>query len=417
MRKSVQPVRVVVTGMGLVTPLGNTVEENWDAILGCRSGISLISRFDPSIFPTHIAGEVKNFDPAHYMDGKEIRRNDRYVHYAIAASDQALADAGLEPAAISSERSGVIIGSGMGGLESLEANARLLFERGPRKVSPYFVPLVIANIAAGVLSIRYGIRGPNYATVSACATGAHAIAAGCDQIRVGRADLMVVGGAEATITEIALAGFTAARALSTRNDAPEQACRPFDKERDGFVMSEGAGVLILEPLDRALARGARIWAEILGVGMSSDAFHITAPAEDGSGAALAMRNAVKEAGLEPTDIGYINAHATSTPLGDPAEVAAIKSVFGEHAKKLPVSSTKSQTGHLLGAAGAVETAYTILALYHQILPPTINYQHPDPRCDLDCVPNEPRPATFRYALSNAFGFGGTNASVAVARYE
>ncbi len=417
MTTSHRSVRVVVTGMGLVTPIGNTVEENWQAILSGRSGIGPITRFNPKRFPTHFAGEVKNFDASKFLDGKELRRNDRYVHYAVAAADQALADAGLEPSELPHERTGVIIGSGMGGLESFEQNARILFERGPRRVSPFFVPLVIANIASGVLSIRYGTRGPNYATVSACATGAHAIGDGFDLIRLGHADVMIVGGAEATITEIGLAGFNAARALSTRNDEPERASRPFDAERDGFVMAEGAGVLVLERLEHAQARGARIWAEVLGIGMSSDAFHVTAPPEDGGGAARAMRNLLSQAQLSPQDVDYINAHATSTPQGDVAEAAAIKEVFGERAGSIPVSSTKSMTGHLLGAAGVVELAYTILALHHQILPPTINYQHPDPACDLDCVPNEPRPARIRVAISNAFGFGGTNASLAVARFE
>ena len=409
--------RVVVTGMGLLTPIGNTVEENWQAILAGRSGIGPITRFDPGPYATRFAGEIKNFDVSRFLDSKEVRRNDRYVHYAVAAADEALADAALEPSTLPLERTGIIIGSGMGGLESFEHNVRALFERGPRRVSPYFVPLVIANIASGVLSIRYGTRGPNYATVSACATGAHAIGDGFDLIRMGRADVMVVGGAEAALTEIGLAGFNAARALSTRNDAPEKASRPFDAERDGFVMAEGAGVLILESLEHARARGARIRAELLGIGMSSDAFHITAPPKDGAGAALALRSLLKEAGLQPGDVGYVNAHATSTPPGDVAEVAAIKAVFGDHANNLPVSSTKSITGHLLGAAGAVEAAYTVLALSHQILPPTINYEHPDPDCDVDCVPNEPRPATFRVAISNAFGFGGTNAAVAFQRFE
>lgn len=410
-------VRVVITGMGLVTPIGNTVEENWQAILAGRSGIGPITRFDPAPFATRFAGEVKNFDVTQFLDSKEVRRNDRYVHYAVAAADEALASAGFEASELPAERTGIIIGSGMGGLESFEVNTRALFERGPRRVSPYFVPLVIANIASGVLSIRYGTRGPNYSTVSACATGAHAIGDGLDLIRLGRVDVMIVGGAEAALTQIGLAGFNAARALSTRNDAPEQASRPFDAERDGFVMAEGAGVLVLERLEHARARGARIWAELLGIGMSSDAFHITAPPEDGGGAALALRNLLDEAQLSPSDVGYINAHATSTPQGDIAEVAAIKSVFGEHANALPISSTKSMTGHLLGAAGAVEAAYTILALHHQILPPTINYQHPDPACAVDCVPNEPRPATFRVAVSNAFGFGGTNAALAFSRFE
>jgi 3-oxoacyl-[acyl-carrier-protein] synthase II len=403
--------------MGLVTPIGNTVEENWQAILAGRSGIGPITRFDPAPFATRFAGEVKNFDVTQFLDSKEVRRNDRYVHYAVAAADEALASAGFEASELPAERTGIIIGSGMGGLESFEVNTRALFERGPRRVSPYFVPLVIANIASGVLSIRYGTRGPNYSTVSACATGAHAIGDGLDLIRLGRVDVMIVGGAEAALTQIGLAGFNAARALSTRNDAPEQASRPFDAERDGFVMAEGAGVLVLERLEHARARGARIWAELLGIGMSSDAFHITAPPEDGGGAALALRNLLDEAQLSPSDVGYINAHATSTPQGDIAEVAAIKSVFGEHANALPISSTKSMTGHLLGAAGAVEAAYTILALHHQILPPTINYQHPDPACAVDCVPNEPRPATFRVAVSNAFGFGGTNAALAFSRFE
>lgn len=408
---------VVITGIGLVTPLGLTPEENWRGLMAGRSGIDFIQRFDASALPTRFGGEVKNFDPNNFMDPKEVRHYDRYTHFAVAAADAALANAGLQPKDLPKEKTGIVVGSGMGGLETFMENARSLIEKGPRRVSPFFVPATITNIAAGLLAIRYGTNGVNYATVSACATGAHAIMDGLMLLRQGLMDVMIVGGSEAAITDIGIAAFAAAKALSRNNENAHTASRPFDIARDGFVIGEGAGILILERQDRAHARGARIWAEVCGAGASSDAFHITTPPEDGKGAALAMRMALADAGLHPQDIGYINAHATSTPLGDIAETSAITAVLGEHVKNVAVSSTKSMTGHLLGAAGAVEAAYTAMALHHQMLPPTINLENIDPACALNHVQNKSRPAVLRYALSNGFGFGGTNAVLALGKYE
>jgi 3-oxoacyl-[acyl-carrier-protein] synthase II len=408
---------VVITGIGLVTPLGLTPEENWHALMERRSGIDMIQRFDASALPTRFGGEVKNFDPSRYMDPKEVRHYDRYTHFAVAAADAALADAGLKPEDLPKEKTGIVVGSGMGGVETFMDNARSLFEKGPRRVSPFFVPATITNIAAGFLAIRYGTTGVNYATVSACATGAHAIMDGLLLLRQGFMEVMIVGGSEAAMIDISIAGFAAAKALSKNNENARTASRPFDLARDGFVMGEGAGILILERKDRAQARGARIWAEVCGAGSSSDAFHITTPPEDGKGAALAMRMALNDARLQPQDIGYINAHATSTPLGDIAETAAIKTVMGDHTPKVAVSSTKSMTGHLLGAAGAVEAAYTAMALYYQMLPPTINLENVDPKCNLNHVANRARPAAIKYALSNGFGFGGTNAVLALGKHE
>lgn len=408
---------VVITGIGLVTPLGLTPEENWRSLMAGRSGIDFIQRFDASALPTRFGGEVKNFDPNNFMDPKEVRHYDRYTHFAVAAADAALANAGLQPEDLPKEKTGIVVGSGMGGLETFMENARSLIEKGPRRVSPFFVPATITNIAAGLLAIRYGTNGVNYATVSACATGAHAIMDGLMLLRQGMMDVMIVGGSEAAITDIGIAAFAAAKALSRNNENAHTASRPFDIARDGFVIGEGAGILILERQDRAQARGARIWAEVCGAGASSDAFHITTPPEDGKGAALAMRMALADAGLKPQDIGYINAHATSTPLGDIAETSAIKTVLDGHVNNVAVSSTKSMTGHLLGAAGAVEAAYTAMALHHQMLPPTINLENIDPACALNHVQNQPRPAVLRYALSNGFGFGGTNAVLALGRYE
>ncbi len=409
--------RIVITGMGLVTPLGLTIEENWKALLEGRSGIGPITRFDASRLTTQFAGEVKGFDPAEYMDVKEIRHYDRYLHLAIAAADKALDNAGLKPEELPRETTGILIGSGMGGMETFVENTLALREKGPRRVSPFFVPAIISNMASGVLSIRYGTRGPNYAISSACATGAHSIGEALSMIRRGMTEVMIAGGTEAAVIELGVAGFAAAKALSRRNEQPERASRPYDVDRDGFVMAEGAGVVILESAERAKARGARIWAEIVGLGYSSDAGHPTAPPVDGAGAALAMRFALRDAGRAASDIGYINAHATSTPLGDRAEAAAIRSVFAEHTMNVAVSSTKSMTGHLLGAAGAVEAAYTALALHHQMLPPTINLDRVEPECDLNHVIGKPRPAKLRYALSNAFGFGGTNAALVIGKYE
>ncbi len=417
MSQSPRPRRVFITGMGIVTPLGTSLEENWTALMAGKSGIDKIMRFDASHLGTQFAGEVRDFDPAQHMDHKEVRHYDRYVHLAFAAADKALADAKLAPEQLPHDRTGVLIGSGMGGMETFVENTRQLLEKGARRVSPFFVPAVISNMASGLLAIRYGARGPNYAIVSACATGAHCIGAGLDMIRRGIADVMLVGGAEAAIIELGVAGFIAAKALSKRNEAPAAASRPFDRDRDGFVMGEGAGVLIIESEEHAQKRRARIWAELLGSGSSSDAFHPTAPSADGAGAALAMKNALTDAQLAKEEIGYINAHATSTQLGDRAESAAIRALFSAHTKNVAVSSTKSMTGHLLGAAGAVEAAYTVLALHHQILPPTINLHNVDPECELNHVANTPRKAAVRYALSNAFGFGGTNSAMVLGRYE
>lgn len=408
---------VVITGIGLITPLGLTIEENWRGLMEGRSGIDLIQRFDASNLPTRFGGEIKNFDASQYLDPKEVRHYDRYTHFAVAAADAALTDAGLKPEDLPKEKTGIVVGSGMGGVETFMDNARSLIEKGPRRVSPFFVPATITNIAAGLLAIRYGTNGVNYATVSACATGAHAIMDGLMLIRQGHMDVMIVGGSEAAMIDVSIAGFAAAKALSKNNENARTASRPFDVARDGFVMGEGAGVLILERKDRAQARGARIWAEVCGAGSSSDAFHITTPPEDGKGAAIAMHMALNDAGLQPRDIGYINAHATSTPLGDIAEAAAMKAVLGEYTKHVAVSSTKSMTGHLLGAAGAVEAAYTAMALYHQMLPPTINLDNVDPKCDLNHVANQPRAAAIQYALSNGFGFGGTNAVLALGKHE
>lgn len=408
--------RVVITGIGLVTPLGHTTAANWEAAVSGRSGIGPITRFDAARLQARIAGEVRNFDPADYMDAREVRRFDRFIHLAMAATAEAIADAGLALTNGLGDRTGVIYGSGMGGFETILDTGALLAAKGPGRVSPFFVPSGIINMAPGLISIRWGLRGPNYATVSACSSSGHAMADSMHAIQRGDADVMITGGSEAVITELAVAAFANARALSTRNDEPAAASRPFDAGRDGFVMAEGGATLVLEDMDLALARGARIYAELLGVGMSGDAHHITAPAPRGAGAARAMAGALRSAGLAPEQVGYINAHATSTELGDAGETTAIKSVFGEHAYRLAVSSTKSMTGHLLGAAGAAEAAYTALALYHGIVPPTINYEQPDPECDLDYVPNTARPAAVTAALSNSFGFGGTNISLALGRY-
>lgn len=408
---------VVITGIGLVTPLGLTLEENWRALMEGRSGIDTIRRFDPSSLPARFGGEVKDFDPSNYMDAKEVRHYDRYTHFAVAAADMALADAKLRPSDLPKEKTGIVVGSGMGGLETFMENARSLIEKGPRRVSPFFVPATITNIAAGLLAIRYGTHGVNYATVSACATSAHAIMDGLMLLRQGVMEVMIVGGSEAAITDIGIAAFAAAKALSKNNDNPRTASRPFDLARDGFVIGEGAGILVLERKDQAQARRAHIWAEVRGAGASSDAFHITTPPEDGKGAALAMRMALEDAKLKPRDIGYINAHATSTPLGDRAETAAIQSVFGAHTPNVAVSSTKSMTGHLLGAAGVVEAAYTAMALHNQTLPPTINLDNIDPECELNHVANKQRSVSVQYALSNGFGFGGTNVVLALGKHE
>src|SRR5713226_4947429 len=408
--------RVVVTGLGLVTPLGIGTEATWQAALAGKSGVGPITRFDAKDLPCRIAGEVKGFDPALYMDRKEARRNDLFIQFGLAATQMALVDAGLPLDKPLGERCGVIVGSGMGGLSTLEETHLTALNRGHRKVNPFFIPSIIVNLVGGQISIKYGAGGVNYAPVSACATGNHAIGESLRHIQHGDCDLMITGGAEATITLLGISGFTAARAVSERNDEPEKASRPFDKDRDGFVAGEGSGILIVEELEHARKRGARIYCELTGYSATADAFHITQPS--GVGAERAMQLCLEDAELRPEDVQYINAHGTSTPVGDVAECKAIKNVFGEHAKKgLMVSSTKSMTGHLLGAAGGVEAALSVLALHHGIVPPTINVEHQDPQCDLDVVPNHAREVPIRTAMSNSFGFGGTNAVVVFQKFE
>lgn len=409
--------RVVVTGIGLVTPLGVGTEFTWKALLEGRSGIGKITSFDPSDLPVHIAGEVKDFNPEDYIEPKEIKKMDRFIHFAMAATQMAMEDSGLKITPELQDRAGVIIGSGIGGLPKIEHFTRVLYEKGYRRVSPFFIPMSIINLASGYVSIRYGLKGPNSAVVTACSSGSHAVGDAFKIIQRGDADVMVAGGAEAVITPLGIAGFAVMRALSTRNDEPERASRPFDRDRDGFVMAEGAGILILESLEHALKRGARIYAEIVGYGMTGDAYHITAPAPEGEGAARCMAMALKDAGVKPEEVQYINAHGTSTKFNDELETMAIKNVFGEHAYKLSVSSTKSMTGHLLGAAGAVEAAVTVLSIHNQIAPPTINLDNPDPECDLDYIPHRARQMQITYAMSNTFGFGGTNASLLFRKYE
>ncbi|NLY76108.1 MAG: beta-ketoacyl-ACP synthase II [Firmicutes bacterium] len=408
--------RVVITGIGLVTPVGLTKDANWEAILAGKSGIGPITRFDTGRFDVRFAGEVKDFDATRFIEKKEVKKMDRFIQYAIAAANEALADSGLTITPENAERVGVIVGSGMGGLDTLSNNEGVCREQGPNRVSAFFIPGCVINLAPGQISIRTGARGPNFSPVSACATGTHAIGEAFHIIKRGEADAIITGGAESTITPVAVAGFSNMKALSTRNDEPEKASRPFDAARDGFVMGEGAGILILEDLEHAQKRGARIYAEIIGFGMNSDAHHITAPTPDGSGAARCLELTMASAGIKPEDVDYINAHGTSTPVNDVMETKAIKLAFGDHARKIMVSSTKSMTGHLLGAAGAVETAYTALAIHHQIAPPTINLENPDPECDLDYVPNRPRKAEIKVGLSNSFGFGSTNACVALRKY-
>ncbi|MGH7586635.1 MAG: beta-ketoacyl-ACP synthase II [Gemmatimonadales bacterium] len=409
--------RVVVTGLGLVTPVGVTVEDSWAGLLAGRSGAAPITKFDASAQDVRFACEVKGFDPLRFMDRKESRRYDLFAQYALAATHQAVTQAGLEGRFPSPDRTGVIIGSGIGGMMTFEENCRIFFEKGPSRVSPFFVPMFIPDIAAGLVSIRYGLRGPNYATVSACSSSAHALGESFRLIREGVADCMVAGGAEGAITGVAVAAFANMKALSTRNDAPEQASRPFDKERDGFVMGDGAGALVLESLEHARRRGAPVLGEVVGYGMSADAHHITSPPDDGAGAQLAMRQCLADARLRPEDVGYINAHGTSTPVGDAAETKAVKAVFGDHARKLMFQSTKSMTGHLLGAAGASEAIYSLLVTTTGKVPPTINQVTPDPGCDLDSVPNVAREADVRVALTNSFGFGGHNVTLALARFN
>jgi 3-oxoacyl-[acyl-carrier-protein] synthase II len=405
----------VVTGLGIISPIGNSVADAWQNALAGTPGITRITRFDPARLSSQIAGEVKGFDVAPYMSPKEARRMDLFIHYGMAAGLQAWRDAGLQVTPENAERIGVNFGSGIGGLPMIEAMHQELQANGPRRISPFFIPGTIINMIAGLLSIEVGAKGPNLAMVTACTTSTHCIGEAAKSIRYGDADVMIAGGAEAVVTELAIGGFAAARALSTRNDAPAAASRPWDKERDGFVLGEGAGGVVLEEYEHAKARGARIYCELAGYGVSADAHHMTAPPEDGDGGFRAMRGALKDAGMDPAGIDYINAHGTSTPLGDVAETIAIKRLLGAHAAKVAVNSTKSMTGHLLGAAGAVEAVFSILALRDQVSPPTINLRTPDPQCDLDYVPNEARKMPIRAALSNSFGFGGTNGTLVFKR--
>jgi len=409
--------RVVVTGVGALTPVGNTADELWSALIQGRSGIGPITKFDATGYPTRIAGEVKNFDPLVYVDKKEARRLDPYLQYAVACAVMAVEDAALDTGKVAAERFGVLIGSGIGGITTLLETHKVLLEKGPDRVSPFFVPMMIVNMASGLVSMRFGAKGPNSAVVTACATGNHAIGDSFKVIQRGDADVMIAGGAEAIIVPLTIAGFCAMKAMSTHNDDPTKAMRPFDANRDGFVCGEGAGVVVLESLDHALRRDARIYAEVIGYGSTGDAHHMTAPDPEGDGAARAMAAALRDAGVDVSAVGYVNAHGTSTPYNDKFETIAIKRVFGDHARRLAVSSTKSMTGHMLGAAGGVEAIATALALHHGVLPPTINYETPDPDCDLDYVPNQARKQHVEIAISNAFGFGGTNATLAFRAYS
>ncbi len=403
--------RVVVTGLGVVSPVGTGLAQFWSSLVGGLSGIRRITRFDPAAFSTQIAGEVLDFNPGDFMDKKEAKRMDRFAQFAVAAAGMALRDAGLDLDSEDKDRIGVIFGSGVGGIETLEEQARVLFTKGPGRISPFFVPMMIANMGAGQIAITYGLKGPNVTSVTACASSTNAVGDAFKLLQRGGAEIVITGGSEAPITPLAMAGFCSMKAMSTRNQEPSKACRPFDAGRDGFVVAEGAAVLVLETLEHAQARGARIYAEVAGYGCTCDAYHITAPDPRGYGAANSMREALADAGVRPEEVDYINAHATSTPLGDRAEVLAIKEVFGEHAYRLAVSSTKSMTGHLLGAAGGLEALATVLTVYHGVIPPTINYEEPDPECDLDFVPNAARKAPVNVALSNSFGFGGHNATI------
>ncbi|MBC8430722.1 MAG: beta-ketoacyl-ACP synthase II [Desulfobacterales bacterium] len=409
--------RVVATGLGLITPLGIGVEENWSALCAGKSGIAEITRFDASDFKTKIAGEVKDFQAQDFLPKKEARRTESFIAYAVAASRMALEDSGLVIDSSNAERVGVLTGCGLGGLLMLEQTSRTLEKKGPRRVSPFFIPMMIGNMAPGMVSIHLGAKGPNSSIATACAAGTHAIGEAYKIIKAGAADAMIAGGVESVITPTCVAGFNAMKALSTRNAEPQKASRPFDRDRDGFVVGEGCGILILESLDKALARHARIYAEIIGYGMSGDGFHMTAPSPDGEGAARCMEASLVDAGIAYTEIDYINAHGTSTPLNDLYETIAVKSVFKEKAPLIPISSTKSMTGHLLGAAGGVETVFTTLTIYDSVIPPTINLDNPDPECDLDYVPNVSRKADVRTAMTNSFGFGGTNATLILREYS
>ena len=409
--------RVVITGLGLTTPLGVGLDNVWSRICAGDSGIGPITRFDASQHDTKIAGEVKDFNAEEYIPVKELKRLDLFIQYALAATKVAVEGSGLNMASEDAERVGVIVGTGLGGLPTLEKYHSILLERGPSRISPFFIPMLIANEAPGNIAIQYGMKGPNLSIVTACATGAHSIGEAFRVIQYNDADVMIAGGTEANLTPLTVAGFNALKALSTKNDAPEKASKPFDKERDGFVVAEGAGIVVLEELEHARARGAKIYAEVIGYGYNGDAYHITAPSPDGDGSIRCMKLALKDAGITPADVDYINAHGTSTELNDASETLAIKQVFGERAYKIPISSTKSMIGHLLGAAGAVEAIFSVLAIRDQVCPPTINYEHPDPGCDLDYVPNVARKHPINVVISNSFGFGGTNAVLAFRGYE
>jgi 3-oxoacyl-[acyl-carrier-protein] synthase II len=409
--------RVVVTGIGMITPVGLDTESSWEGLINGKSGIGPITQFDDKAIPTQIAGEIHGFDPEKYIEPKEIKKMDRFIHLAIAASQMAMDDSGLRITPENADRIGVIVSAGMGGLPAIERVHDTYREKGYRRVTPFFIPMTIINEAAGILSIRYGAKGPNISIVTACATGTHSIGDAFKWIQRGEVDAMIAGGTESCICPLGVGGFNAMKALSTRNDEPHRASRPFDAERDGFIMGEGAGIVVLEEMEAAVKRGARIYAEVIGYGASGDAYHITAPAPNGDGAARCMKMAIRDAGVSPADMGYINAHGTSTKFGDELETTAIKTVFGDHAYKLAVSSTKSMTGHLLGAAGGVEAVISVLALERGILPPTTNLENPDPECDLDYVPNEARPKQVDVAMSNSFGFGGTNACLIFKRLK
>jgi 3-oxoacyl-[acyl-carrier-protein] synthase II len=409
--------RVVVTGLGIVSPLGTGIEKNWEALIQGRSGIRQVTRFPIEAFASRIAGEVPDFRAEDFIEAKEIKKMDLFIQYAVAAAEMGMKDSRLTIDPELAAQVGVIIGVGLCGIDTIETTKQAVLDGGPRKISPFFIPKVISNMAPGHIAIRHGAKGVNWTPTSACASGTHAIGEAFHLIRRGLQDAVIAGGAESAITPLGVGGFSAMKALSTRNDEPERASRPFDKERDGFIIAEGSGVLILEERERAVNRGAKIYAEVIGYAANGDAHHMTAPAPDGEGAARCMALALKDAGIAPLDVDYINAHGTSTEYNDANETQAIKKVFGEHAPKLAVSSTKSMTGHLLGAAGAVEGIYSVLALHHGVIPPTINYEHPDPTCDLDYVPNHARKADLRLALSNSFGFGGTNACIIFRRAE
>lgn len=416
-KKTINLRRVVVTGVGMISPVGHTVSQSWDNIKKGKSGIAEITRFDASGYYSRIAGEIKDYDPLRYFEKKELKKYDPYIQLALIAADEAFKDSGLQLDKIDREKAGAYIASGIGGISTIEANSKILEERGPDRVSPFFLISAIANLASGQVSIRYGLKGPNLACVTACAASTHSVGDSFKIIQRGDADIMFVGGSEYPITQLGIAGFSVMKALSSRNDAPEKASRPFDKQRDGFIAAEGASVLVLEELEHAIKRGARIYAEILGFGLTSDAYHVVAPDPDADGASRTMKMALKDAQIKPGDIDYINAHGTSTPLNDKVETQAIKQVFGDYAYKLPVSSTKSMTGHMLGATGASEAIFSIMAINDSFIPPTINYEFPDDECDLDYTPNIGVQKDIEYALSNSFGFGGTNGSLVFKKFN